>query len=100
MIKIGVSKKEPALFEALKKEKYVKHAKEFDNFIEITSLNGGEAIPRVVELAKRLDIRIDYVNLKRPTLEDVFISLTGKEIRDEEATGPSAMFRRMGGVRR
>ncbi len=44
--------------------------------------SGEKFIPRLFE---RLDIGIVSVNLKRPSLEDVFINLTGREIREYQA---------------
>ncbi len=46
--------------------------------------NAGEAIPRVIELAKEKGWLIKEVRYKRPTLNDVFIYLTGKDIRESE----------------
>ncbi|MEE8575544.1 MAG: ATP-binding cassette domain-containing protein [Thermodesulfobacteriota bacterium] len=43
-------------------------------------VEGGEKF--IPELFKGLSIGINSVNLKRPTLDDVFINLTGREIRD------------------
>jgi ABC-2 type transport system ATP-binding protein len=41
------------------------------------------------------------VNLKKPTLEDVFIHYTGRAIREEEASGKDMMRMHMGmGMRR
>lgn len=83
------------LFRALKaskkKNSYIKAVKQHDNFIEVTSKNGGEAVPKIIDLAESKKIKVDYATVKRPTLEDVFISLTGKEIRDEEGEGVSMM---------
>ncbi|NMA66285.1 MAG: ATP-binding cassette domain-containing protein, partial [Clostridiaceae bacterium] len=45
------------------------------------SVNQGEAfIPRLVSA---LDGKINSITLKKPSLDDVFVHLTGKEIRDE-----------------
>jgi ABC-2 type transport system ATP-binding protein len=57
-----------------------------DGSIEITTKNGSEAIPKIIQIAQKAKISVDYTTLKRPTLEDVFISLTGKEIRSESAS--------------
>jgi ABC-2 type transport system ATP-binding protein len=46
--------------------------------------NAGEAIPKVIELAKDKGWLIKEVRYKRPTLNDVFIYLTGKDIRESE----------------
>lgn len=42
---------------------------------------GEEFIP---ELLKNLSIGVKSVNLKRPTLDDIFLKLTGREIREEK----------------
>ena len=43
--------------------------------------------------------RLLSVGIRRPTLEDVFLKLTGHAIRDEEASPAEAMRRRWGGRR-
>ncbi len=85
IIRVG-TKKPKELMALIKRSKYVNSVKEYNGSIEITTKNGSEAIPRIIEAAKDAKIEIEYTTLKRPTLEDVFISLTGKEIRDENAS--------------
>lgn len=46
--------------------------------------NGEKFIPR---LFKKLSTPIISVNLKKPSLDDVFLNLTGREIRDESEQG-------------
>ncbi len=46
-------------------------------------VEGGERF--IPELFKGLSVPINSVNLKRPSLDDVFINLTGREIRDVDA---------------
>jgi len=43
---------------------------------------GEEFIPRLI---RELGVRIQSISLHRPTLDDVFLKLTGREIREEEA---------------
>ncbi len=43
--------------------------------------NGEEFLPVFL---KETSIKISHISLRRPTLEDVFLKLTGREIRDEE----------------
>ncbi|MFC1971123.1 ATP-binding cassette domain-containing protein [Chloroflexota bacterium] len=45
--------------------------------------NGEEFLPSFV---KEFGTRIRSINLRRPTLEDVFLKLTGREIREEEVS--------------
>ena len=41
-------------------------------------------IPRIFELSSELKIKIVSISLTQPTLDDVFISYTGHEIRDDD----------------
>ena len=92
IIRIG-TKKQKELMPLIKKTKFVNSAREYDGSIEITTKNGSEAIPKIINIAKNAGIDVDYTTLKRPTLEDVFISLTGKEIRDENASDADQLKR-------
>jgi ABC-2 type transport system ATP-binding protein len=49
---------------------------------------GEELVPRIVET---LTTRIASISVRRPTLDDVFIKLTGREIREEEADAKDQM---------
>jgi ABC-2 type transport system ATP-binding protein len=49
---------------------------------------GGEFVPR---LFARLTVPIRAVSVARPSLDDVFMSYTGRTIRDTEASGADAM---------
>jgi ABC-2 type transport system ATP-binding protein len=55
--------------------------------------HGEKEIPRILD---GLSIGVRTVNLKRPTLDDVFLHLTGREIRDAEDARPAMgrVFRR------
>jgi ABC-2 type transport system ATP-binding protein len=90
IIRVG-TKKQKELMALLKKSKFGGSVREYENSIEITAMNGSEVIPKIIEMAKSAGIEIDYTTLKRPTLEDVFISLTGKEIRSEGADESAAL---------
>ncbi len=85
VIKIGTGNPK-RLMAILKKCKLFGSIKEFNNGLEITTNNGSHAIPKIIELAKDAGIDVAYTTLNRPTLEDVFISLTGNAIREESAS--------------
>jgi ABC-2 type transport system ATP-binding protein len=68
--------------------------------LRLEAENGEEFIP---ELVRELHVPITAVSLNRPTLDGVFMKLTGRAIREEEATGQEAMrgfARRWAGGRR
>ena len=54
-----------------------------DGRIRLDVDNAAEALPRLFELAKETGIKVLEVTYHRPTLNDVFLHLTGREIRDE-----------------
>jgi ABC-2 type transport system ATP-binding protein len=57
-------------------------ARLLDTGISFTVPSGERFIPRLFE---RVSTAIVSVNLKRPSIEDVFINLTGREMRDDGA---------------
>ncbi|MGO9116989.1 MAG: ATP-binding cassette domain-containing protein [Desulfomonilaceae bacterium] len=59
----------------------------------LTVKNGESVIPKVFEMAQALSVGITSVSLRKPNLEDVFIKLTGREIRDEPVTEPKERIR-------
>ena len=48
--------------------------------------NGTEVIPKVFQISSDIGIKITSISLTQPTLDDVFISYTGHEIRDDDGT--------------
>jgi ABC-2 type transport system ATP-binding protein len=56
-------------------------AQEVDQSLRFERPRGHEFIPRLIEAAPGL---IDSVSVGKPTLEDVFIDLTGHRLRDDE----------------
>jgi len=45
--------------------------------------DGTKVLPTIMERLHKAGISIDTVNLKKPSMDDVFVYYTGKEIRDE-----------------
>jgi ABC-2 type transport system ATP-binding protein len=59
-----------------------------DGQLHLEVERGEEFIP---DLARELSVPITSISLNRPTLDDVFLKLTGRAIREEEASGQEAM---------
>jgi len=70
-------------FSMLIKEKFNIEPISDNGVLKILVSNGKTFLPRLFEMAGS---RILSVDVKKPTLEDVFIQLTGKKIREEEAS--------------
>lgn len=79
----------------LKKEleiKYKLKVKEINNILQTEVFDGEKFLPRLLQAIK---IKIKSVELRKPTLDDVFLSLTGRKIREEEASTTDRMRERM-----
>ena len=48
--------------------------------------SGGHRIPEIVKLADEAKVVLESVELRKPTLDDVFLAVTGRTIRDEEGS--------------
>ena len=54
--------------------------------LAITVNNVSEKIPLIFDVAQNNDIKIREVRYTRPTLDDVFLRLTGRKLRDEKGS--------------
>lgn len=71
--------------------KYVEKIKEFENVDEVTYKNhvllisykkGKNNLVELIDYLKKESIKYNNIFVERPTLNDVFLELTGKELRD------------------
>ena len=47
--------------------------------------NGAEVIPKIFQISSKLGVKITSISLTQPTLDEVFLSYTGHEIRDADS---------------
>jgi ABC-2 type transport system ATP-binding protein len=59
--------------------------------------DGTKVLPAIIDTLSHDGIEISTINLKKPTMDDVFVFYTGKEIRDEGAAPARGTFLRSGG---
>jgi ABC-2 type transport system ATP-binding protein len=79
------------------KDLNIQNARLSDGGLELTVPKGKALLPRIVDVATRNGIVVDAVSVREPSLEDVFIHFTGREIRAEggsELHGVAAIRRR------
>lgn len=74
------------------KTKYNLEPKEEDEALQIEVADAETFMPR---LFNELDSKIKSIEMRRPTLDDVFLKLTGKRIREQHATEQDAMRSQM-----
>jgi ABC-2 type transport system ATP-binding protein len=59
-----------------------------DGTLKLTVERGEQALPSLLRVLDAADITLESINLARPTLDDVFLTLTGRSLRDD--SHPSA----------
>jgi len=72
--------------------KYNVEVQEYKEYLTFEHNNGEEFIPVFVKDFKE---QIKSITMQQPTLDDVFLNLTGREIRDEEASATDKMKNKM-----
>ncbi|RLI34808.1 ABC transporter ATP-binding protein [Candidatus Bathyarchaeota archaeon] len=55
--------------------------------ITLSTRNASEVLPKIFEEASKLNLKILEASYHAPTLEDVFLRLTGRRLRDSEVGG-------------
>ena len=73
-------------YDFFKKLSWIKQIKRHHIFIDLTVDQGEKKIPLLMKASREEGIEIKTVNLRKPTLEDVFLHFTGKTIREAEAS--------------
>jgi len=73
------------LLSELKAIQLVKDITTKDDQVTVFASKGTELIPMIFQITSNLQIKINSISLTQPTLDDVFISYTGHELRDENA---------------
>jgi len=63
-----------------------------DDRVALKVANATEAIPLILSIASSKGLRIAEVSYHKPSLNDVFLYLTGRELRDEEVGGLENLF--------
>jgi ABC-2 type transport system ATP-binding protein len=70
----------------LGRQDWIKRSKLHEDVLSLTVEKGERRIPELVMLAQEKGVTINSVNLRKPSLEDVFLHFTGRTIREQEAS--------------
>ena len=79
------SEKKTSFLSELKKIEFVNKINEDNSKLTLFASKGTEVIPKIFQISSKLNIKITSISLTQPTLDDVFISYTGHEIRDDDS---------------
>lgn len=75
--------KQDRLLSDLRKIPIVKETSMDGYEITVFTTNGDELIPKIFQQAGELGIKIEAISLTKPTLDDVFLSHTGRDLRED-----------------
>jgi len=64
--------------------------------IRLAVSNAEKLIPKLIKTAAEIGVEVSSVSIHHPTLNDVFLHYTGRDIRAEEAESPFKKFMMMG----
>ena len=95
VIEIAVKEEGDDLTEVLKGIKLVKEVKKTDHTYRITAELGEEAAPEIIDAARDKGFHISRISVTKPTLDEVYLAITGRRIRDEQANWEETMSTRM-----
>ena len=69
----------------IRKIEFIKKINEDGSKLTLFASNGTEVIPKIFQISSELDIKIKSISLTQPTLDDVFISYSGHEIKGDDS---------------
>jgi len=58
-----------------------------DGTLKLTVEHGEQALPALLRVLDAAGVTLESINLSRPTLDDVFLTLTGRSLRDDSPVG-------------
>lgn len=74
------------LMSKLKTNALVKDIKKENGKVIVFTTKGSDLIPQIFQITSELGIKINSISLTEPTLDDVFLSYTGRGLRDDGGT--------------
>jgi len=75
--------KQEQFIQKIKALDLIKNVEINDNTMVVQSSNSTQVIPKIFQSSSEIGISIDSFVLNKPTLDDVFISYTGHNLRDD-----------------
>ena len=94
---ITIRSPDPAATIAALSEPWITRMEQHNDEVIVSLQNAEQHISTIVTLLNSRQVPIDSIGIHKPTLEDVFLSFTGKTIREEEADNKAnmRMYQRM-----
>jgi ABC-2 type transport system ATP-binding protein len=87
LVTLRVNADADAARKLLAEQQLVREISAADGTLKLTVDHGEEALPALLRVLDAADITLQSINLSRPTLDDVFLTLTGRSLRDDSPDG-------------
>jgi ABC-2 type transport system ATP-binding protein len=94
VIEIVVKEESEDLSDQLKKVSLVKEVKKEDHTYIVMADMGEEAAPQIIDVVRAKGLHISRISVTKPTLDEVYLAITGRRIRDEQANWEDTMSSR------
>jgi len=88
---LTIRSSDPSAIVSALTEPWVSRIEQHNGTVTISLRNAEQHVSTIVTRLNREQIAIESISIHKPTLEDVFLSFTGKTIREEEADGKTNM---------
>ena len=87
VVTLRVSGDDGAARKLLADQAVVREIAASDGTLRLTVTHGEQALPSLLRVLDAAGITLESINLSRPTLDDVFLTLTGRSLRDDSPDG-------------
>jgi ABC-2 type transport system ATP-binding protein len=85
VIVVGLKEAEPDISSDIAQIAHVKDVKKTGSSYRIKADNGEDASPQIMDLVRSKGLHVTKISLTRPTLDEAYLELTGRTLREEEA---------------
>jgi ABC-2 type transport system ATP-binding protein len=85
------------LLEQFKALPWIRSLKQHEDVLSMSLEHGERRIPELIQLAQRAGATVHCVQLRKPSLEDVFLDFTGRSIRELESENGNHGRKRVAG---
>jgi ABC-2 type transport system ATP-binding protein len=94
VIVVGVKEPEPDISSDIAKIGLVKAVAKMGNDYRIKADAGEEASPQIIDAIRSRGLHVSKISLTRPTLDEAYLELTGRTLREEETSRWAMMSQR------
>jgi len=95
VIVVGVKEAEPDISSEIAKIPLVKEVKKNGNDYRIKAELGEEASPQIMDLIRSKGLHVNKISLTKPSLDEAYLELTGRTLREEETNRWATMSQRV-----